>query len=131
MRNIVEIISSSVDKKPVDTVKFTPYRGEIEPVKEVRTAEINFYANAIEVILHYEYVEVTGGEKSDGLVRFAEMMSKGSFSLMIATSSHPEDDERVPTVFLQGSHSDTIFLKCKNWKEAEKVYDKIKSWLIS
>lgn len=128
----MEKISSSVDKKPLHVVKFTPYRGVIEPITVVHCALINLYANLIEVVLHYEFVKVADRLKSDGYVRFAEMFTKGMFSISIGTVSHDEgeDEERVHVVFISAAVPNQVMLRCKDEDEAESVYKAIKKWMI-
>jgi len=129
----VEIISSSVDKEPSHSVKFTPYRGEIEPIRQMHRAAINFYADFIEVILDYEYLQVSHNEKTDEHVRFAEILPRGCFSVTLASISHVDalDDEKVPCVFISMVRDAQTALRCKSQREAEYVYEEIKKWMTS
>ena len=122
-----------MENKPLDVVKFTPYRGTIEPVTKVHAADINFYANLIEVILHYDYIQVADSVKTDERVRFAEMFPRGTFSVSIASIAHEQDeeDERVPAIFISASQPNQVVIRCRKQKEAEEVYQKLKKWMIS
>jgi hypothetical protein len=112
---------------------FTPYRGKFEPVTKVHKAEVKLFPENMEIIFSYDYVKYDDGNKTEDTTFSAHFVPRYGSSLTRSAMYHMDDPDRelcqyvgidVPGV------PETIYLRCKNNKEADKIYSDLKEYLL-
>lgn len=111
---------------------FTPYRGEIEPIIDIRKAELTLHPEYIEVIYSYDYERYTeSGSKTDSMnaayliPRYGTGISRGA-----STHALDESEEEVPMVTIESPCYDSVWLRCKTNKEADTLYLNLRAYLL-
>jgi hypothetical protein len=117
--------------KPPETINFTPHRGELEPVTETIKSEVNLYENHLELIYNYKFTRYSTKEEAHTLL--ALTVTKANLSLGITTRYLDDDPDKrespVVEIYVNGSYVETICVETQ--KEAYKIYEKIKTWMLN
>jgi hypothetical protein len=115
-----------------ETIKYTPYRGVLEPVTEVRKAEINLYPNHIEIINSYDYQVYMPSEDSCGYTKNATLIPKPHVIIELTETWHERDTAKTPHPVVRIMYLDIEeFIHVQTQKEAYDIYTKLKLWLLN
>jgi len=110
-------------------IEFKPYRGHLEPVGDVRKAEIHLHPNHLEYIYDYDYTQ----HKGEQTVRTCAItIPKHQLSVSLTTWYHEDDSEKITNpqveLYVSGCYQELIYVE--KMSKAEKIYTQIKEWLI-
>lgn len=111
-----------------------PYRGKIEPIKQVHKSELTLFPHQLEVVMSYDYERFSDGERTDDTFQTAYILHKAHIALGRTTTTHYDDPdkERIPSVTIDATGlPDTIYLRFKTNKEADTAYSEIREWMLS
>jgi len=115
------------------TIQFTPYRGHLEPVGEVRKAEITLLPNHIEIINSYDFTPYLPEPDDVPYRKYATLLPKSLVAIELTEQWHDKDVDKLASpcveIFLSGRHADTIYVETE--REAYIIYNRIKNWLIN
>lgn len=112
-------------------LKYTPYRGKIEPVKMVHKAEFELLNNFIEVTTFYEYDRFDADTMTaiHDVVKGIDFFNKNNVSIQLEYVIHTADttEELFPRIKITSGYECTYL-----WpgEEAFEIYTKLKNWLI-
>jgi hypothetical protein len=114
------------------TITFTPYRGEIEPILNIRKAEVTLHPEYIEVIYSYDYEKYFDGERKKESMNSAYLIPKYGTGISRGASTHQmdESEEEVPMVTIESPCYDSVWLRCKTNREADNLYLKLRKYLL-
>jgi hypothetical protein len=115
-----------------EVIKYTPYLGELEPVSEVRVSEIRLYDNHIESIVDYDFEPYKPEPDEFPYRKYANLVLRNQLSIELTEAAHEKDTEKSchPAIYLYTSDKVMSIIHLKTWKEAEKIYNKLKNWMI-
>lgn len=115
------------------TLKFTPYRGKIEPVTKINKAEVKLFPDYIEVVFNYEFDKFDEGMVRPETTYAAHFIPKYLVSLLRSACYHTEDDSKELCQYVGldvSGVADTIMLRCKSNKEADELYSELRDYLL-
>jgi hypothetical protein len=114
------------------TIKYTPYRGKIEPVNDIRRAEVTLHTEYIEVIYSYDYEKYWEGGTKPESMNAAYLIPKYGTGLSRSASTHSldETEEEVPMVTIESPCHDSVWIRCKTNKEADGLYLELRKYLL-
>src|SRR5690606_31531038 len=111
---------------------YTPYLGELEPVTEIRAAEIKLYDKYIEVINSYDYVPYMPEDNTCGYKRNATMIPKHLMTVELTEAWHHRDVKKTPHPVVRINYLDCEdYIDVETEKEAYQIYSKIKNWMLN
>lgn len=113
-------------------IKYTPYRGKLEPVTKVHKSDIKFFPEHVEIIYCYEY-EPYGSDGGSDTIQAAYLVPRYAISIMRSATYHIDDPQRelCPLVVVDvAGVPDSITLHCKTNKEADEIYENFKDYLL-
>ena len=115
-----------------ETIKYTPFRGELEPVTAVRAAEIKLYDNHLEVVNSYDFDVYMPNEESIGHVKNATLIPKHHLIVELTQSWHERDVNKVAHPIVRIMYLDIEeFIHVETEKEAYDIYSRIKRWMLN
>lgn len=110
-------------------IKFKPHRSHLEPVGEVRKADITLHENFLELVYDYDFTEHLGQEENRTA---AILIPKKDLSIGLTVWYHDEDKEKInyPRIelYISGSYCEYIYVETMD--EADSIYKQIKTWLM-
>lgn len=115
------------------TIKYTPYRGKIEPVLDIRKAEVTLHPEYIEVIYSYDYQKYSEeGYTAKESMNSAYLIPRYGTGISRGASTHALDEreEEVPMVTIESPCYDSVWLRCKTNKEADTLYLNLRAYLL-
>jgi hypothetical protein len=113
-------------------ITFTPYRGEIEPITDIRKAEVTLHEDYIEVIYSYDYEKYSESGNKRESMNSAYLIPKYGTGISRGASTHSldETEEEVPMVTIESPCYDSVWLRCKTNREADNVYLELRKYLL-
>lgn len=115
-----------------DTIKYTPYLGELEPITEVIAAEVKLYPKHLELIRSYRYDPYLPDADACGYVKAAVCIPRNQLAVELTESWHEKDVKKsaYPTVRVYYANEyDLIHVQTE--KEAYDIYSRIKKWMLN
>jgi len=111
---------------------YTPYRGEIEPVTDIRKAEITLHDEYVEVIYSYDYTYMSESGRGPESINSAYLIPKYGLGVSRTESVHAldPDKEDVPMVTFESPCMDAVWIRCKSKKEADNIYLNLRKYLL-
>lgn len=110
-------------------IKFKPYRGHLEPIREVRKSEIILHDNYLELIYDYNFTDTLHQEENRTA---AYLLPKKAISIGLTVWYHEDDKEKIHyprvEIYTNGSYCEYIYVETMD--EADSIYKQIKSWLL-
>lgn len=111
-------------------LKYTPYRGKTEPIIEDFGCKVYLHKEYIETILNYTYPITENGIKKEGRIKRAYLQKRDAISLTRTMYREAEDsDELYPAVDIYDG--ETAWLGFEKDEDADKMYSKIKKWIMA
>lgn len=112
----------------IEKITFNPHRGHLEPMGEVRKAEIKLSENHLELIYDYDFTDVLGVDDK----RIAALFThRKDLSFGLSTWYHEEDKDKRAypriEIYLNGSYCEYVYLE--TMEEAYGIYKRLKNWL--
>jgi hypothetical protein len=115
-----------------ETIKYSPYRGELEPITEVRKAEIHLHKNHLEIINSYDYQVYMPTDESCGYTKNATLIPKNLIVAELTETWHERDTNKTPHPTVRIMFLDMEeFIHVQTQKEAYDIYTRIKQWLLN
>jgi hypothetical protein len=113
-------------------IQYTPYRGKIEPILDIRKAEVTLHPEHIEVIYSYDFQKYSESGSYKESMNAAYLIPKYGTGISRSASSHSMDEteEEVPMVTIESPCYDSVWLRCKTNKEADKLYLTLRKYLL-
>lgn len=115
-------------------IKWTPYRGELEPVTHVTAAEIVFYKDHMEVLLGYDFISLGDGQvKKPDHIRASTMISKSGLSICRSIYTHlydmndPNEEMNMIEIYHNGQQTNIY----SSNDDQDKIYTAIKKWMMA
>lgn len=111
-----------------EKIQYKPHRG-IDRVTEVRKAEVTLFENHLELTYNYRYENQLGQED---VMICAAIVHKKDIALFLTQWVHQDDKEKTlyprVEILINGSYNEYIYVE--EMKEAAKIYNHIKTWML-
>ena len=117
-------------------LKWTTYRGKLEPIIEQHLCKIILHKNHVEVLSSYDYTSTDYNDEFEiettmEVIKFHAVLPRKELALIRTITTHDLDEDKEPINIIQLCHANfEHWIWTGSMKDTNRIFKELRKWML-